>query len=925
MAVEPQYHVFLSYSRADEEVVRVIARRLGEEARLRLFLDRWHLIPGAPWQEAIEEALERSETVAVFVGPSGISPWHNEEMRAGLDRAVRDRDDVRIIPVLLPGAEPKTLPSFLVRRTYVDFRAGLDDADAFARLVAGILGQPPEEAGAFTLPDGPAPYPGLQPFTIRQADFFFGRTDECNRLLDRARYSPFVAVVGASGSGKSSLVLAGLLPRLDQGWRALTLAPGAWPLRALADQLAVLVPPADRLRLADDLETRFTERAAGLSTAVSTLLTGRLEVATLLIVVDQFEELFTQVAGTPEDVLQQRRQFIANLMNAVHTSGGRVRVVLTLRADFVRQCLEFPELRALLEPNQLLLGPMGEDELREAIVKPAHAVGAMFEKGLVARIVGDMREQPAALPLLQFALAQLWQRRHGVWLTHAAYEEVGGLSGAIDQRADAVYRQLSGQQRRLARNLFVRLVALGEDTGDTRRRVRRDELKLVGVAQEEIEQLIGILSRRDVRLIASDAGTVELAHEALIEQWGRLRDWLDKDRAGLLTHRRLTETAVEWDRHGRDPSYLYRGTRLSAAEEWANAHADDLNLLEQMFLGSSISARRRARARRIVAGLAAALVLVGVMTMMITERGPFAPSVDWSPVPDFDEVEVSSLVWGGDGTLYAGLGAGALPTSSVARSRDDGVSWEPLDVQGEFVTCLLTDPGQANVVYVALDRIGLFRSRDGGNSWSSIGKDLPMSSIGALAVSPAGVLYAGDNEARIGVYASRDGGEAWSPLQGSPKVTVYFLSWSDERLLVGTEQGLWQWTTDGQWANLFGESRDIFSVVSVEGVLFAGGDGIFELREDAEPRRISPEQIYNIDMVAEDVPRFVASTIDGSVLQWRLGDEQVETIAHSTDLSEAAYIYVVRAQLDDPVRFWAGTENGLQQGEIRRWFEAWRR
>jgi hypothetical protein len=145
-------------------------------------------------------------------------------MRAGLDR-----DDVRIIPVLLPGANPELLPAFLTRRTYVDFRSGLDDAEAFARLVADILGQPLEEVGSFTLPDEPAPYPGLQPFTVQQANFFFGRMDECNRLLERIRESPLVAVVGASGSGKSSLVLAGLLPRLDQGWYVFTLVPGTRP------------------------------------------------------------------------------------------------------------------------------------------------------------------------------------------------------------------------------------------------------------------------------------------------------------------------------------------------------------------------------------------------------------------------------------------------------------------------------------------------------------------------------------------------------------------------------------------------------------------------------------------------------------------------------------------------------------------------
>jgi energy-coupling factor transporter ATP-binding protein EcfA2 len=921
MIAQARYDVFLSYNSADEEAVGSIARRLREEARLCPFLDRWHLIPGEPWQEAIEEALEQSETMAVFVGPSGISPWHNEEMRAGLDRAVRGRDDVRVIPVLLPGTDPKCLPSFLTRRTCADFRAGLDDDDAFTRLVAGILGQPPEQAGASTLPDEPAPYPGLRPFTARQAGFFFGRTDERDRLLEQARESSFVAVVGASGSGKSSLVLAGLLPALDEGWHTLVLVPGAQPMRALADQLATLVPPADRLRLSDDLEARLMDRPNGLSTAISTLLAGRPDVATLLIVVDQFEELFTQGTGTPEEVRRQQCQFIANLVDAVHTSGGRVRVMLTLRADFVRHCLEFPDLCALLEANQMLLGPMGEGALREAIVKPAQAVGAMFERGLVARVVGDTRDQSVALPLMQSALAQLWQRRHGVWLTHAAYEAIGGVSGAIDQRADAVYCQLSEKQQCLARNLFMRLVTVDDGTGPTRRRVSRDELKLAGAAAEEVEILIGILTHRDVRLIAADADTVELAHEALIDQWERLRGWLDADRAGMLMHRRLTEIAHEWDKRGRDPSYLYRGTRLAATKQWADTHGDELNLLEYEFLKSSLSAWRRVCAQRVSAGVVAAVLIVGVLVAMITECGPFAPRMDWSPVPDFAEMEVSSLTWGTDGTMYVGLGEGAYP-SSVARSRDSGTTWEFLDLEGNFVWSLLPDPYRADVIYVSLGTDGLFWSQDGGDNWTPIGNGLPMSEVDALAVSPAGVLYAGDFTAPTGVYASRDQGETWYPLQGSPKRPVFYLDWTDDRLLVGTEQGLWQWTADGQWVCLLDEPMPIYSVVSAEGVLFAGGeDGIYELREGADPRKISPEEVFNIDVTAGDAPRFVAGTIDGSVLQWRLDAAQVDVVAHSTDLSGASYIYVIRAQLDGPVSYWAGTENGLHCAEMRRWFE----
>lgn len=601
MKTTAQYDVFLSHNSADTLAVEQIAHRLVEEVGLSPFLDVWHLIPGAPWQEAIEEVLEQCESVAVFVGPSGINPWHNEEMRAGLDRAVRNRNDVRVIPVLLPGADPKNLPTFLTRRTYADFRLGLNDPDAFTHLVAGILGRPPKpsdtselnqtikQGDTFKLPDEPAPYPSLLSFTTQQRRFFFGRDDECKKLLERVDKESFTAVIGASGSGKSSLVQAGLLPMLKQNWRTLSFVPGPQPIRALAEQLTTLFPSEVRLQIADDLEQRLFSRTDGLSKSVSAVLVDRSDITTLLLVVDQFEELFTQVLGLSNEKQYVQQAFIANLANVVHTLRGKVRIVITLRADYIRHCLDFADLRALLETNQLLLGPMSEVALREAIVKPAQVVGAMFEKGLVERIVNDMRNQPSALPLLQTALAQLWQKRQGVWLTHEVYEGFGGITGAIDQRAETVYSQLNLSQQQLARNLFVRLVTLSDDTSDTRRRMRHDELNFVGATSEEVEQLIGILSHRDVRLIATDAETVELAHEALITQWGRLHTWLEENRAALRTHRRLTEAAYEWQSHDQEESYLYSGVRLVQALEWARIYGEAMNTLESAFIEASQS------------------------------------------------------------------------------------------------------------------------------------------------------------------------------------------------------------------------------------------------------------------------------------------------------------------------------------------------
>ena len=234
------YDVFLSHSSADKDAVEAIARHLEDEAALHPFLDKWHLIPGNPWQEELEQALDTAGTCAVFIGPEGVGPWENEEMRSALNDRVT-RPGFRVIPVLLPGAvlpQQGRLPRFLASLTWVDFRSGLQDPEAFRRLVAGIRGHSPgpEETGA--APAGPSvcPYQGLARFDEAQAPFFFGREADTQHLVEHLRTQRFLAVVGPSGSGKSSIIRAGVLPQLRQGalpgsagWTYLVCTPGAHP------------------------------------------------------------------------------------------------------------------------------------------------------------------------------------------------------------------------------------------------------------------------------------------------------------------------------------------------------------------------------------------------------------------------------------------------------------------------------------------------------------------------------------------------------------------------------------------------------------------------------------------------------------------------------------------------------------------------
>ncbi|EPX62045.1 hypothetical protein D187_009948 [Cystobacter fuscus DSM 2262] len=587
------FDVFLSHNSQDKASVETLAERLRAEAGLQPFLDKWHLVPGTRWQPHLEAALAKSQAVAVFFGPSGVTPWHNEEVRVALDNAVRTHDEYRVIPVLLPGAKSEDITGFLAQRTWVDFRTGLDDAAAFKRLVAGIKGHASEE-DTFRLPDEPAPYRGLLPFGKRHSRFFFGRESEIETVLAKLRHSPFVAVVGASGVGKSSLVLGGVLPRLessgtgdDAPLRVRTMIPGGRPLRGLADQLATLAPPEVRLSTADALHERLAAESHAFRTAVSTLTADQPGI--FLLVVDQLEELFTH--DLEGSLSKSTTAFLANLRDAVEHGGGTLQVIVTLRADFFEHCLRHPSLRAILQDREVLLGSMGLEGLRDAISRPAHAVGAFLEKGLMSAILKDVSQEPGSLPLLEHALYELWRARSGAWLTLSAYEASGGVVGALQQRAQTCYEALDVPQREIAKRLFLRLTTLGEGTPDTRRRVPCVELNFPEVDSTQVEHVLRALSGPKARLLVVHENCVEVAHEILIQTWSTLRGWLDENRRELSIHRRLTEATHEWTEHQRDASYLYLGSRLLEAEEGFSVKSGALNELERDFLAASVKRR----------------------------------------------------------------------------------------------------------------------------------------------------------------------------------------------------------------------------------------------------------------------------------------------------------------------------------------------
>jgi WD40 repeat protein/serine/threonine protein kinase len=437
------------------------------------------------------------------------------------------------------------------------------------------------------------PYKGLRSFQEADARNFFGRAAFTSRLVERLGDAPFLAVVGPSGSGKSSAVKAGLIPALREGglpgssnWFILEMTPGTHPLEELeAALLRVAVnPPASLL-------TQLNEDERGLVRAVKRVLPGGAEdTGELLLVIDQFEEAFTQAQNEAE-----RAQFLRILLEAARDTASRLRIVTTLRADFYDRPLLYPEFGELMREGTEVILPLKREELEQAIVQPAENVGLALEVGLVAEILSDVAEQPGSLPLLQYALTELFERRDGRWLTLSAYREIGGVAGALTRRADDIYDALDEEGKRAVRQMFLRLVTINEGADDTRRRVRQTELLELQGDESVMRRVIDLFGK--YRLLTFDhdqetrVPTVEVAHEALIRQWGRLRGWIEENREGLRIQRRLMSAAEEWRGAGKDPSYLASGTRLDQFEAWANDTELALTGDEFEYLDASLAAR----------------------------------------------------------------------------------------------------------------------------------------------------------------------------------------------------------------------------------------------------------------------------------------------------------------------------------------------
>ena len=536
------------------------------------------------------------------------------------DRTAWTLQQLACLPVGVPVAVET-----LIRRSVHDVETAFETPD---ELLGAVAAASPGRAPLTVVPEGPVenPYKGLQPFGEADAPDFFGRDALIDELVAAMVDRPgrrFVAVIGPSGCGKSSVVRAGLIPAVRTGaipgsecWFVTTMVPGRYPFEELAAAL---------MRVAVDPEPILLEELVADRTGLRSAVEGILGVGDgeLLLVIDQMEELFT----VTDDATRIR--FIDSLVDAVVDPGSRLRVVVTLRADFYDRPLHHHELGRLFNDGLITVVPLTARELQHAITGPAKRVGVTVDPDLVGRMIGDVADRPGTLPLLQYVLTELFERRHEDRLAIDGYQSVGGIAAALGRSAEDTYAALTDPARRASRRLFLRLVTIEESGRATKSRVGRRSLTTMssGAAMETAIEAFAA-----ARLLAVGADpvsglpTVEVAHEAIFAAWPRLAEWIDTARASLHTERRLNAAVSDWVEHDRDVDYLATGRRLGEFESLDADREFALIPVEQEYVAASRSRRdaaHRSRVRRrraVTATLLVAFIVAGIFAVVAAQQ-----------------------------------------------------------------------------------------------------------------------------------------------------------------------------------------------------------------------------------------------------------------------------------------------------------------
>ncbi len=581
---------------------------------------------------------------------------HHREVIGELEQLIaahphRERPVGQLMTALYrSGRQADALRAFNRHRRTVGEELGIEPSPELRRVEEQVLLHDPvlaprPQPGRGPPPPAANPFNGLQAFTESDAERFFGRERLVAELVRRmAAGGRLLALVGASGSGKSSALHAGLVPAVRKGvvddstdWVIAQMVPGSKPFREA--EAALLRSTLDS---PDSLTELLTDPEDGLLRACLRVLPDN--EARLLLVIDQFEELFT--LGAPPS---ERDRFIRNLEVLADDPHGRVVVALALRADFYGQPLEYPVFARLLSEGVVNVVPLTPNELETAAEAPAARAATRLEPPLLVQLLHDVAGQSGGLPLFQYALTELFDRRDGAVLTLDAYEALGGISGAVARRAEDLFLALGPAERDAARQLFLRLVTIVDQGAWARRRVSGQEIVTIATDLIPLQEVIDRFATHRLLTLDRDpvggSPTVEVAHEALLHQWPRLRRWIEEGQDDVATHARLVIALDEWVDSGRQPDYLLSGRRLADYEEWAAVSSLRPSTAEQKFLHESIAHResqrlaeeqrrareirlgRTARRRSWELGVVAVVVAAGIIAVAIVLVGSRQPTI----------------------------------------------------------------------------------------------------------------------------------------------------------------------------------------------------------------------------------------------------------------------------------------------------------
>ena len=739
-------------------------------------------------------------------------------------------------------------------------------------------------------------------------------------------------MIGPSGSGKSSVVRAGLIPAVQAGsisgskrWPVALFSPRADPTAELAHQLRRL---ADGVPASGQRDEASSIVGPGEARRLADLICG--DAGGMLLVIDQFEELFT---------LSQRRaqeRFLETLAAVVDPVASRVRAVMAMRADFYGICATFPWLARRITANQVLVGPMSLVDLKKVIEQPAVRAGLRLEEGLADAVLEDAGSEPAALPLVSHAMAETWRRRDGEALTLAGYREAGGVAGSISQTADSLYESVfDDAEKHACRRLMLRLVTPGEGTADSRRRLPREELGRdpnPEVSTWVVDRLV------DARLLTVDSDSLEIAHEALLRSWPRLRNWVEEARDDLRTRQRIDRAAAEWLAQDRDPDLLYRGTPLQSALEWATTHGGTLGPAEAGFLAASEEALLQATARSEEAARRSrrirwlAVSVLAVLTLAAAGASVIA----------FSALSEARSRYGQALATQARLLADSDPRTAIALAAEASVRTgkDPIDARAALVDASQTlasrfvpsgpelSVGDASTVVVSPDgSLIVTGNRDGSiSTWSSTGTRLASNVAGhTLAIeemdfTPDGRwLISGSDDASVMLWDLADPGDVPEPiLLGETTGYVWSVAVAPDGSTAASasEDGtirFWDLGTRRQigpvWVDLEFDALTVAFSPDGEMLLVGNGRGQVTGWRVDDRRIVIPtfhaheSDVWEIEFTT-DGSRFATASSDGRIRVWNTSTQKMiaEPFARSA--------YDVRGVLLDGDEVLAGDEKG---------------